>query len=103
MGKPNTLNPRSHSRRNFAMSSIQVPPDTLHPPKVVILLADEGQDPTEVAVPWKKFRDSGWEITFATENGNVAKADERLLANGLFAAFLVSRNHGLLSPASLLS
>lgn len=85
------------------MSSIQVPPDTLHPPKVVILLADEGQDPTEVAIPWKKFRDSGWEITFATENGNVAKADERLLAGGLFAAFLVSRNHGLLSPASLLS
>ncbi|KAG0131496.1 class I glutamine amidotransferase-like protein [Tuber indicum] len=59
-----------------------------HPPKVVIILADEGQDPTEVAIPWKKFRDSGWEITFATENGKVAKADERLLSNGLFATFL---------------
>ncbi|RPA99599.1 hypothetical protein L873DRAFT_1827962 [Choiromyces venosus 120613-1] len=68
--------------------SIQSPPVTHLAPKVVIILADRGQDPTEVAIPWKKFRDGGWEITFATENGNVAKADERLLANGLFAAFL---------------
>ncbi|PUU84199.1 class I glutamine amidotransferase-like protein [Tuber borchii] len=70
------------------MSSIQLPTNTLHPPKVIIISADAGQDPTEVAVPWKKFRDSGWEVTFATENGNVARADERLLANGFFATFL---------------
>ncbi|PWW75925.1 class I glutamine amidotransferase-like protein [Tuber magnatum] len=61
---------------------------TPHPPKAVIILADEGQDPTEVAIPWKKFRDGGWEITFATENGKVARADERLLGNGVFATFL---------------
>jgi len=84
------------------MASIQLPSNTLHPPKVIIILADVGQDPTEVAVPWKKFRDNGWEITFATENGNVAKADERLMANGLFATFLVSWNYGSFGPAALL-
>lgn len=60
------------------------------PPKVAIILANDGQEPSEISVPWKVFQQNGWEIDFMTENGDVAKADQRLLAKGLFGAVLVS-------------
>jgi len=36
-------------------------------------------DPTEVAVPWKIFRDAGFEVKFATPTGQVAQADAMML------------------------
>lgn len=48
-------------------------------PHVLIPLPDHDFDPTEAATPWRVCVDRGWRTTFATENGNVAQADPRLL------------------------
>lgn len=48
-------------------------------PKVIFLMSDYGHDPTEVAVPWKAFKDAGFDITFATENGSTPACDEKML------------------------
>jgi len=42
-------------------------------------LPDMDFDPTEIAVPWKILTTEGFEIIFATENGNKPKADENLV------------------------
>lgn len=47
-------------------------------PKVIILMADYGHDPTEVAIPWRAFKDAGFDITFATENGSTPACDEKM-------------------------
>ncbi len=47
--------------------------------KVIIFLANNGQDPTEVAIPWNLFKEKGFTVTFSTEHGAVAAADARLL------------------------
>jgi putative intracellular protease/amidase len=49
------------------------------PPHVLIPLPDSDFDPTESATPWRVCTERGWKATFATENGNVATADPRLL------------------------
>jgi len=41
-------------------------------------MSNNGQDPVETAVPWSIFREKNITVTFATANGEVAKADERL-------------------------
>ena len=48
-------------------------------PKVVFLMADYGNDPTETAVPFTVFKDAGYEISFATEKGQVPRCDKRML------------------------
>ncbi|KAA0271090.1 MAG: thiamine biosynthesis protein ThiJ [Chloroflexi bacterium] len=48
-------------------------------PHVLIPLPDSDFDPTESATPWRVCVERGWRATFATEHGNVAKADDRLL------------------------
>ncbi len=48
-------------------------------PHILIPLPDHDFDPTETATPWKVCAERGWKITFATENGQVAQADSRLL------------------------
>jgi putative intracellular protease/amidase len=48
-------------------------------PKILIPLPDHDFDPTESATPWKVCKERGWEVVFATENGKVAAADNRLL------------------------
>jgi protease I len=47
--------------------------------KILIPLPDQGFDPTEVAVPWKTWRDLGHRIVFATPLGRVASADPRMV------------------------
>jgi putative intracellular protease/amidase len=47
--------------------------------KILIPLADNDFDTTEVAVPWKLFSQKKYEITFATENGYRAYCDPKLL------------------------
>ncbi|KAI2634441.1 class I glutamine amidotransferase-like protein [Xylaria nigripes] len=48
-------------------------------PKVIFLMADYGHDPTETAIPWAAFKNAGYEINFATENGKVPRCDKRML------------------------
>ena len=48
-------------------------------PKVVFLMADYGNDPTETAVPFTVFREAGYEIAFATEKGEVPRCDKRMI------------------------
>lgn len=57
-------------------------------PKVVILMSDYGNDPTEVATPYTEFKKASFEVTFATETGNVPHCDERMLT-GLTQKLLV--------------
>ncbi|KAJ6441388.1 FluG domain-containing protein [Purpureocillium lavendulum] len=47
--------------------------------KVIILMADYGHDPTETAVPYKAFKDAGFDVSFATETGKTPRCDSRML------------------------
>ena len=48
-------------------------------PHILIPLPDQDFDPTETATPWRECARRGWRTTFATEFGQVAEADPRLL------------------------
>lgn len=48
-------------------------------PKILIPLPDKDFDPTESATPWKVCVGRGWQVDFATENGDIPAADHRLL------------------------
>lgn len=50
-----------------------------HSPHILIPLPDHDFDPTETATPWRVCAKRGWKTTFATEHGQVAAADPRLL------------------------
>ncbi len=52
--------------------------------RIWIPLADRDFDTTEVAVPWKLFREAGHEVVFATESGRVACTDPLLLRGVIF-------------------
>ncbi len=48
-------------------------------PHILIPLPDHDFDPTETATPWRVCAERGWKTIFATENGQIAEADPRLL------------------------
>lgn len=48
-------------------------------PSVIFPMADYGHDPTEVAVPYRVFKDAGFDIDFVTEKGAVPKCDSKML------------------------
>ncbi|KAK6952654.1 hypothetical protein Daesc_004944 [Daldinia eschscholtzii] len=48
-------------------------------PKVLIMMADYGHDPTETAVPYTAFKNAGYQVEFATENRNQPQCDQKLL------------------------
>jgi len=52
--------------------------------RVLIPLPDHDFDVTEVAVPWQLLVRRGFEVVFATVNGNVAACDPRLLKGVIF-------------------
>jgi putative intracellular protease/amidase len=52
-------------------------------PYILIPLPDHDFDPSEAAFPWKFCTERGWKVTFATENGDVAACDPRLLKGPL--------------------
>jgi putative intracellular protease/amidase len=52
--------------------------------KVLIPIPDNDFDLTEVAVPWKTFRDNDIEVTFSTEKGKVGKTDPLLISGVIF-------------------
>jgi len=45
------------------------------PQKIIIPLPHQDFDPTEAAVPWKLMKEAGFEVLFATEDGNRGYAD----------------------------
>ncbi|PNY29549.1 Uncharacterized protein TCAP_00541 [Tolypocladium capitatum] len=47
--------------------------------KVLIMMADYGHDPTETAVPYSAFKEAGFDVSFATEQGNRPQCDARML------------------------
>ncbi|KAF2771552.1 class I glutamine amidotransferase-like protein [Teratosphaeria nubilosa] len=47
--------------------------------KAIFLMADYGHDPTETAIPWKRFTEAGFSCHFATESGNVPECDKLML------------------------
>jgi putative intracellular protease/amidase len=57
--------------------------------RLLICMADAGQDPTEVAVPFHIFKSAGFSVDFATEHGAVPAADPRMLETSLFGRFWV--------------
>jgi len=57
-------------------------------PRVLICMSDGGQDPTEVALPWKRFVAEGFTVEFATQDGAVASADQKLLEKSWFGRVL---------------
>ena len=46
---------------------------------ILIPLPDHDFDPSESSFPWKVCTKRGWKVTFATENGDMAACDPRLL------------------------
>lgn len=51
---------------------------------VLIPLPDLDFDTTEVTIPWKRFKDKGYDVVFATQNGKTAKTDPLLLTGVIF-------------------
>ena len=51
--------------------------------RVLIPLPDRDFDVTEVAVPWRKLRDAGHEVVFATEEAGTLPAGDPLLLSGV--------------------
>lgn len=60
---------------------------------ILILLPDDGFDPTEASVPWKLLTDHGYEVQFATPTGLSSRADERVVSLGFgpLSPFLMTR------------
>lgn len=52
--------------------------------KILIPLPDQDFDLTEVAVPWKLFKNEGITVIFATETGLIAKTDPLLISGVIF-------------------
>ena len=52
--------------------------------KILIPLPDNDFDLTEVAVPWKLLSQNNYTIFFATENGNRANCDPKLITGVIF-------------------
>ncbi|MFI9408009.1 type 1 glutamine amidotransferase domain-containing protein [Nocardia sp. NPDC052316] len=64
---------------------------------ILFLLPARDYDPTESAVPWAALRDAGVPVRFATPEGRVALADERLVEQGfsILSPLLMTRPDAL--------
>ncbi|KAI1097870.1 class I glutamine amidotransferase-like protein [Jackrogersella minutella] len=60
-------------------AQISSPGASFSTPKVLIMMADYGHDPTETAVPYTAFKNANYEIQFATENGKQPRCDKKML------------------------
>jgi len=52
--------------------------------KVLIPLPDKDFELTEVAIPWKLFKEKGYDIVFATESGSPGETDQKLITGVIF-------------------
>jgi putative intracellular protease/amidase len=48
-------------------------------PLILIPMSDYGHDPTETSVPYTAFKEAGFEVHFATENGKAPECDKKML------------------------
>lgn len=48
-------------------------------PTVLFVMSDYGHDPTETAIPYRTFKNAGWDLEFATESGAVPHCDKLML------------------------
>lgn len=65
--------------------------------EILIPLPSSDFDPTECAVPWRRWVSEGLRVRFATPDGKPASADPRMLTGeglGLFAPLLRAHQHG---------
>ena len=58
--------------------------------RILIPLPNKDFDLTEVAVPWKLFKDNGFEVVFTTENGKKAEVDPKLITGVIFGQLKAS-------------
>ncbi|KAI2469126.1 class I glutamine amidotransferase-like protein [Annulohypoxylon bovei var. microspora] len=58
---------------------ITSPGESMTTPKVLIMMADYGHDPTETVVSYTTFKNANYDIKFATENGKPARCDKKML------------------------
>ncbi|EWC46564.1 hypothetical protein DRE_04287 [Drechslerella stenobrocha 248] len=58
--------------------------DSFTPPRILILCPDKALDPYTASESWFTFKEAGCVIEFATENGDIPKADQRLLERSAF-------------------
>ncbi|KAI1087600.1 class I glutamine amidotransferase-like protein [Rostrohypoxylon terebratum] len=63
----------------MADAVITSPGESVFTPKVLFMMADYGHDPTETAVPYTAFKNEGYDIKFATENGKAPRCDKKML------------------------
>ncbi len=48
--------------------------------RVLIILPENNYDPSEMAIPAKTIKDAGFELNFATPNGDISLADEIMIS-----------------------
>ncbi|KAF3914807.1 hypothetical protein ABW20_dc0102624 [Dactylellina cionopaga] len=58
--------------------------DYFTPPRILILCPDKALAPFSAAEPWFMLKQAGCVIEFATENGDIPKADQRMLERSTF-------------------
>lgn len=74
---------------SLSVASLLPPPI----PRILFVLSSQGHDPTEVVAVWSYLtKEERWEVHFATETGEPAKADSKLMERGLFRTVLGAKN-----------
>ncbi|RPB25631.1 hypothetical protein L211DRAFT_753140, partial [Terfezia boudieri ATCC MYA-4762] len=74
---------------SLSVASLLPPPI----PRILFVLSSQGHDPTEVVAVWSYLtKEEGWNVHFATEAGEPAKADAKLMERGLFRTVLGAKN-----------
>lgn len=66
--------------------------------RILIPLPTQDFDPTEASVPWKELTALGHEVCFATPDGQIAKADPRMVKGsglGIWKPLLIADKNGL--------
>ncbi|KAF8430241.1 hypothetical protein EV426DRAFT_708393 [Tirmania nivea] len=81
---------------SFEAPNLSLPVASLLPSpvlRILFVLSSQGHDPTEVVAVWSYLtKEEGWEVHFATETGELAKADSKLMERGLFRTVLGAKN-----------
>ncbi|KAK6543035.1 hypothetical protein TWF694_006965 [Orbilia ellipsospora] len=62
--------------------------DSFTPPRILIMCPDKALAPYAASEPWNVFKKAGCVIEFATETGEIPKADQRMLERSKFRDFL---------------
>ncbi|KAJ6260537.1 hypothetical protein Dda_4763 [Drechslerella dactyloides] len=86
-GKTHTEYPKPPNMMDLSEKDIKsiLPQDeSFTPPRILILCPDKALAPYAASEPWFIFKEAGCVIEFATENGDVPKADQRMLERSRF-------------------